>query len=365
MPDLAIGDRMGKNECEAAALEQMFFLHDPDNDAALPEKVYIEATSRCNLHCSICFRHGWYDETPRHMDFGIARKLAAELEDMSSVAEVFFGGMGEPLFHPQIVEMVGAMPGRLRKSLLTNGTLLTEELAKRLLDAGLTQLWVSMDGFDEKSYEAIQLGSRFAQICENLRAFNRARAGSKTRLGITFVVTPENVGQLARINEFADEMGADELNVSHMIPGAPVAKEDSLYEREDIPVGRMRRFAPAAGPTQEHVCPFISGNHVFVRADGAVAPCMQLLHSGYTYLDEEKRKIKSFTYGNIETDRPTECWNREDYRAFRHRVNTFYFPFCRVCWGCDDRKENLADCILNDAPTCGACLWASGKVFCP
>ena len=53
------------------------------------------------------------------------------------------------------------------------------------------------------------------------------------------------------------------------------------------------------------------------------------------------------------------------YAAFRHRVRTFYFPFCMDCWGCEDRETNLCDCFLGEAPTCGACLWSTGKVFCP
>ena len=56
---------------------------------------------------------------------------------------------------------------------------------------------------------------------------------------------------------------------------------------------------------------------------------------------------------------------KEETTDSERSVRIFYFPFCTICWGCEDRKENLMDCVYGEAPTCGACLWATGKVFCP
>lgn len=346
-------------------MEEMFYLHSPENDASMPAKVYIEPTSMCNLNCSICFRHGWFDEKAGRMDMNLFRALARQIDDLPSVNEVFFGGMGEPLFHPNICEMIACLPKRCKKSLLTNGTLLTPPRADDLIRAGLDELWVSMDGFCSEIYESIHLGSRYEQILDHLRAFNRARDGHDVRLCITFVVTPENMDQLDRINAFADAFCVDEINISHEIPGRPMPQEALLYNRTDIAVGKMHRYAPAKSLPEEHVCPFISSNSVFIRWDGDVAPCMQLLHNTYTYLYEQRRKITRFAYGNIAEQSLISCWNRQDYRDFRHRVNTFYFPFCTSCWGCEDREENLHDCFLGIAPTCGGCLWSTGRVFCP
>lgn len=255
-------------------MEEMFYLHSPENDASMPAKVYIEPTSMCNLNCSICFRHGWFDEKAGRMDMNLFRALARQIDDLPSVNEVFFGGMGEPLFHPNICEMIACLPKRCKKSLLTNGTLLTPPRADALIRAGLDELWISMDGFCSEIYESIQLGSRYEQILDHLRAFNRARGGHDVRLCITFVVTPENMDQLDRINAFADAFCVDEINISHEIPGRPIPQEALLYNRTDIAVGKMRRYAPAKTLPEEHVCPFISSNSVFVRWDGDVAPCM-------------------------------------------------------------------------------------------
>jgi len=59
----------------------------------------------------------------------------------------YFGGIGEPLFHPRTVEWVAqAKAAGARVELITNGTLLTEKRSRQLIDAGLDLLWVSIDG---------------------------------------------------------------------------------------------------------------------------------------------------------------------------------------------------------------------------
>ena len=327
-------------------------------------RVNIEPSSLCNLNCSICFRHGWTEPAGGRMDMTLYGHLAGQINALPSVGEVFFGGRGEPWSHPDIVGMVGAVCPEKKRKMVSNGTLLDGQMSERLIRAGLDELWISMDGFDEESYERIQTGSRFRQIIQNLDGFNAARAGTGVRLMITFVVTPGNAAQLGKINRFADRFLVDGINISHMVPSTPLARCDAIYDREDIYVGQMYRYAKA-DPLPEHHCPFVEEGQTFVRWDGDVVPCMQLLHGCTTYLYEERRTINRFSYGNVGRNTLQECGDDPDYRDLRYRVRTFSFPFCTVCWGCEDRRENLCDCFLSEAPTCGACLWATGKIRCP
>lgn len=330
-----------------------------------PGKLYLEPSTFCNLNCTMCFRNTWTERTFGNMEPDLAKRLAAEVREIPTVKEVFFGGMGEPICHPEIISLVGEFPYTIQKTLLTNGTMLNGRRSGQLLEAGLTGLWVSMDGFSRESYGKLRQGGKYDLITENIRQFNELREGSGVKLGITFVITPENLGELENINAFADAYSVDEINLSHVIPGMPVKKAETLYDRKDIPVGKMKRYIPGDYSQEEDVCPFMKTQSVFVRWDGEVLPCMQLLHECDTYLYEEKRHISEFSYGNVSEKPLMEIWNSFPYREFRYRVNEFHFPFCRYCEGCEDRKGNLSDCYLGKSPACGACLWASGKVFCP
>ena len=136
-------------------------------------KLYIEPTSQCNLDCVTCMRNAW-DEPQGMMSEAVFSRVLEGLQVLSPKPSVFVGGFGEPLFHPQIINMVG----RLKKlgttvELVTNGTLLTRETSYRLMEAGLDTLWVSIDGATPESYADIRLGATLPKVLENLAAFHK------------------------------------------------------------------------------------------------------------------------------------------------------------------------------------------------
>ena len=329
------------------------------------QKLYIESTNLCNLKCSMCFRHNWFDEPMGLMSDETVEKVC-EIIQKETFDTVFFGGMGEPLLHPKLCHMIQcAADAGKRTELITNATLLTPEMSEKLLQAGLNMLWVSMDGFSKESYEAIRKGSMYHLITDHLTAFHRLRQVAPTAmLGITFVVMKENEYELTQINRFADDFHVDMLNISHVIPGEPLADTDALYEKT-FPIGKMHRFQDTPTAKQYDHCTFVNDGTCFVRWDGEICPCMQLLHNSYTYLGELRRKVYAKSFGNIKDLPFRHIWNRTDYVRFRDYVRRFDYPSCTLCMGCDLRLENKEDCMHNIHPTCGACLWAQGLARCP
>ncbi len=326
-------------------------------------KLYLELSSLCNLRCTTCFRNSWFSEAPcLASDETVAAMLRAIRDPM--VEGIFLGGMGEPLMHPRIFEVLEAARACKKPAeLITNAVLLDEAMCDRLLQSGLSALWISIDGFTEESYEAIRRGSLFRKILESISIFNRKR--TRETLGVTFVMTKENLGELAAANAFLDRYRVDMLNLSHMVPSSPLSPDDCIYE---LPyrIGKMKRFDPDTVAKKElDTCPFIRDEVTFIRADGEISPCMQLLHNSDTYLYEEKRRVYAHSFGNIRELSISDIYRSENYSAFRERVRDFAFPCCTVCMGCEDRKENVADCMYNERPTCGACLWAQGYIRCP
>ena len=134
-------------------------------------KLYIEASSRCNMHCKMCFRHSWIGESFGDFNPQVFIQL---LEDPAfvPVETVFFGGMGEPLIHPGLAEMVGLAASCGKKvELITNGTLLRKRLIQDLIAAGIDRIWISVDEIYD-NYKNIQIGSDFDLIRDNLAQFN-------------------------------------------------------------------------------------------------------------------------------------------------------------------------------------------------
>ena len=329
------------------------------------KKIYIEPSSLCNLNCAMCFRNGWINEQQDLMDSMTFDCLFASL--CKNVPErVTFGGMGEPLLHPQLPVWISRLHEiGCRTELITNGTLLDSPLSQELLSAGVSKVWISMDGFSGYSYKNARNGAIYDQLVTNILGYNCARREcGHGELGITFVVTNENIAELACINTFADQYCVDSINLSHAVPMAPISREDVLLW-DSIPVGEMRRYCSSSTKRQIDHCRFISEENCFVRWDGEVAPCMQLLHEHHTWFYKEERRVHRLSFGNVRERPLFEIWSSDAYSQFRKRVMEFDFPSCIYCDGCDYRLSNETDCAYNTFPTCGACFWAQGVIFCP
>ncbi len=378
------------------------------------QKLYVEASTLCNLNCTMCMRRGWKDEPMGHMDMGLYRKLIDEIRGLDSIHTVFFGGIGEPMFHPDFIEMV-----RLAKSTgkqvecVTNGTLMTPDVAEKLILAGLDMAWFSVDGFDTATYEGIREQSNFAEIKRNILHITRLKAQPQFahfRIGLTFVAMKSNVHQLMDLMLFANQVGASDVKISNVLPYDEENMEQALYWRTlkanmfghfnppPDPDGRKSRLVlttnvdfPFMDLTEQTVkplvqmlntgydfsmmgtpllrkqghCRFVQENNVFVKWNGEVAPCMGLLHPSETFLHGKHREIKPKSFGNIACNTLSEIWESEEYAAFRDRVRRFDFSPCMWCGGCHRIESNQEDCYANEHPTCGACLWAQGFIQCP
>lgn len=371
-------------------------------------KLYIEPTSRCNLNCKMCFRNTWIDEELGNMNIETFYNGINTMP--SSVEKIFFGGMGEPLYHPDIIDMVKAASSKVKEvELLTNGTLLNEEMSTKLLDAGLTMLWISIDSLESEGYEKIRVNSKLEKIINNIKIFNKLReyngesfkSKNNVKLGIAFVAMKSNITQLEKIPLFCAIHGVSKVNVSNLLPSDESSLDDILYSRSlgvdtsselmfnilpeiNIPImdWNMQNVGESMNKLlksqvsslsicnnkisrKSNYCKFIEEGCSFIKYNGNVSPCMGVLHSSETYLFDEKRRVYHHSFGNVLDDNLEDVWKKEEYTLFRDKVKKFKFSPCVVCGGCENWQENIQDCFGNTKPTCGACLWSEGIITCP
>lgn len=177
-----------------------------------PEIAIIETTNRCNLNCIMCYRlehlHGTGD-----MELGLFKQIAQTIRGANHIC---CHGGGEPLLHPHIFEMIKHAWETCRPEILsitTNGTMLTRDVAAKLHASKLTRLFVSVDGADKRTYESIR-GFSFDQVVENVKHF---KSISNIRTVIQYTVMRQNLKSLLGLPRLVSRMGADEINVQHLI----------------------------------------------------------------------------------------------------------------------------------------------------
>jgi len=370
-------------------------------------RVYIEPTNRCNLNCVTCIRNCW-NEPLGEMSPATFARIVETLRTFSPPPDVFFGGLGEPLAHSNIVDMVSEIKA-LGSSveLITNGTLLSKSASTQLIAAGLDMLWVSLDGATPESYKDVRLGAALPEVLANLADFRHARWTRhypahldlflKPQLGIVFVAMKRNVGDLPAVLSLANRLGSLHFLVTNVLPYTPEMEDEILYSRAltdtvytSSPLWRFLDFPKMdVNPTtreafyqalrgdhslsiaggslgeKNNSCPFVEKGALAIRWDGDVSPCLALLHDHKAYLHKYERSLKRHAVGNVLQKDLEEIWNEPEYLSFRRRIQEFDFSPCVLCGGCDFFKSNQEDCIGSPVPACGGCLWAQGIIQCP
>lgn len=132
-----------------------------------PFTVYIEQTKYCNFKCFYCI-HSTRDEKKgefqklghrvMHMDESYFFKIISDLQAFphGSVKRIVFSGLGEPLMNPQLPKYVKATVDAGicdRIEVITNGLLLTNEKADALVNAGITNINISIQGLTGEAYK--------------------------------------------------------------------------------------------------------------------------------------------------------------------------------------------------------------------
>jgi MoaA/NifB/PqqE/SkfB family radical SAM enzyme len=370
-------------------------------------KVYIEPTNRCNLDCVTCIRHSW-DEPLGTMCSETFSRIIESLRSIGPPPDIFFGGLGEPLSHPDILDMVReAKALGSNVELITNGTLLSPAVSSELVAIGLDKLWVSLDGATPESYTDVRLGAALPEVLDNLYAFRRARWQKfmpeffdlhfKPQIGIVFVAMKRNINDLPAVLSLATRLGSLHFLVTNVLPYTREMQDEILYSRAvsdsiytSTPLLRFLEFPKMdIGPTTREAiyqalrgdhalnfaggslgesnnrCPFIEKGAMAIRWDGDVSPCLALMHDHKMFLYKYERSIMRHAVGNVLNQSIGEIWNTPEYLALRSRLQEFNFSPCIICGGCDYFESNQEDCIGSPAPACGGCLWAQGIVQCP
>jgi len=166
-----------------------------------PTHIDFESTNNCNLRCVMCPRE-FMKEKKGFMDLNLFKKVIDE-GSRKGLKSIKLNWRGEPLIHKDIAEMVGyaKRSGIIEVMFNTNGLLLTEDRARKLIDAGLDKIIFSIDGATKKTYEKIRTGGNYDILIKNVMNLIKLRKELKIR-------RPHIRVQMVRMKENAHETDA-------------------------------------------------------------------------------------------------------------------------------------------------------------
>jgi MoaA/NifB/PqqE/SkfB family radical SAM enzyme len=299
-----------------------------------PFYVSVDLTHRCNLRCLGCPYHSPYVNTASsdHRSISdipprIIEELCKELKTMNTDTFVLSGG-GEPLLHPDILELVAAVKtSGFHTILFTNGTLLERNLIQTFIDLKLDVIRISLWAASPEQYQQNYPGTdpnNFQRVIEGIKLVARLKAERKSIVPSVVLHFPINRNNYQGIDALVDLASATNCNglsfgLLNTVRGALTSYALSPIEEKSVRESLIRvrkrlnslslshtidrtllRYKMGRAVWQKMPC-YIPWLHARITVDGAVRPCTRC----------------DLSFGNLQNNSFREIWNGPAMRTFR------------------------------------------------
>jgi len=291
----------------------------------------------CNHKCFMCNLQNLSLEDLRNLkqlDYREALALqdykAILMNHQSGLISINITGGGEPLLHPDIIDIMGEVKKHdIKGSLITNGTRLNQKFSQQIIDMKWDGIRISIHAGDPETYQNVSGVDKFQELIENLIFFNEYRqrrsSNSTCQLILFNVIQRENIAAIEKIFETAEKIGADHIEFERLIPfdrkfkltmhelasardkltgcakisGISCNLESILkqIQTEISDIQGTQSFRPAKRCS-------VGFDQVFITAQGDVYPCC---------FSNEKM-------GNVRNQSLKSIWNNALFAEFRQRL---------------------------------------------
>ena len=199
-----------------------------------PRLIFWEVTKGCNLRCIHCRASATELSSPKDLSTHAALGIIDQIAEAYNPILVLSGG--EPLYRSDIFQLAShATEKGLRVALATNGTQVTKEVARMIVDAGVKRVSISLDGADATTHDSFRgIPGAFDAAVQGLR--NLKALGMSVQINTT--IARHNSQQLPDVLQLARSLGADALHTFLLVPvgcGVDIAAEQMVppeeYER--------------------------------------------------------------------------------------------------------------------------------------
>ena len=336
---------------------------------APPRLIAWEITRRCNLKCVHCRAGAEDQDYPGELTTAEAFKFIDDLAEWAKPILILTGG--EPLLREDVFDLAArARDKGLKPVMAPNGSLLTEEKARRAVESGIARISVSIDGPDAASHD------KFRQVPG---AFDMALAGIEAakKAGLEFQIntsiTPTNKDQLPAMLELAKKLGAAAHHVFLLVPTGRAKGMESLAAEEYEQTLDWFYDQRSCGMQLKATCAphyyrilrqraKADGEEVTFKSHGLEAVTRGCLGGiGFAFVSHvgqvQPCGYLELSAGNIKETPFKEIW---DHSALFNRLRDFksyqgkcgQCEYIRVCGGCRARAYEMSGSELAEEPLC-------------
>ena len=202
-------------------LARRLSLKDLEECLYFPKYFTIETCNNCNARCTMCPKGQAGTKGMQIMEDAVFDKIVKELEGYCDWIEMIsLNSDGEPLLDKKIALRIKKLKdiGIRHINISTNAQLLTKDKIEELLESGLDDLRISIDGFTKETYEKVRQGLNYDIVKANtlnmLQMRNLAKSSMKIR--IRMVELEENADEREDFLKFWQSKAGEEDKIQLM-----------------------------------------------------------------------------------------------------------------------------------------------------
>lgn len=292
----------------------------------LPEVVRIEPASACNLKCihrPTGVKRSKNRGVMSEETFGVFLRNLGELKPR--VVVLYHGG--EPFLNKNIFEWIRAIKsmGIGFVKTVTNGTLLTNDMLRKIVELGLDSIEFSLDGQSPEENNAIRVGSDYHKIVNIIKSLIRIKEERGSHTPAIFIANTQFAGPGKMFLTYEPSTPQFILDDFSGVYGGKVSFKNTFAipwpgldgvkhsKVELVESGRSSTILPDI-----HYCPH-PVETITISWNGDIVACCYDITSEYPL-------------GNIKESNLAEIWNNKNYRRLRRSLHTRQFlPLCQNC----------------------------------
>ena len=295
-----------------------------DHVRGLPYRYHIDPTNICNLRCPVCPTGlGILGRDRGKMSMEGFRVVVDQIAKFAYVLELY--NWGEPLLHPQIVDMVEyAHRSGISVRLSSNMNVFSRDMAERIVASGLDRLIVSVDGSTQEVYSEYRRGGDLERVLGNISKLVEEKEQQNSVypfILMRMLVGRHNEHQVEDLRQIAHAMGVDAFSTGAFF----IDTKDEAQAEKWLPTDEAQSFYQYSTELKNVWHCSDLWESMVVNWDGGVAPCCWLHR-------------KEYDFGSALETPISEIWNSRSYINSR-RVLSGKAPLdgsetiCMVCRG--------------------------------
>jgi len=338
----------------------------------LPRLIAFEVTRSCNLDCIHCRAAASKGPYEGELTIEEIFRILEEIREIAQPIIILTGG--EPLLREDIFEVAKkCVELSLRPVLATNGTLITEEIAKKIKDSGIARVSISLDGGTREAHDNFRkMPGAFEGAIKGIEILRK----KEIPFQINTTITGLNVEELPKIHELAIKLGAVAHHIFVLVPvgrGKEISKESISPEKyEEI----LNWFYERRGKSNLQLKATCAPTYYRILRERAKAEGKKvtfetfgldaltrgcLAGTGFCFISHigmvQPCGYLEIPCGNLRKQTFKEIWensevfnNLRDFKKYKGKCGKC--EYIRVCGGCRARAYEATGDYLEEEPLC-------------